>query len=54
MSYRNATIGTMTIVTLSRDAAASNMNNKLLPLPVGMIAKMNALSPWMMAYNAAS
>ena len=45
MSYRNATIGTITIVTLSRDAAAGNTNNKLLPPPVGMIAKTNASSP---------
>jgi hypothetical protein len=45
MSYRNATIGTITIVTPSRDAAAGNMNNKLLPPPVGIIAKTNASSP---------
>jgi hypothetical protein len=44
----------MTIVTPSRDAAAGNMNNKLLPPPVGIIAKMNASSPWIMARNAAS
>jgi hypothetical protein len=44
----------MTIVTLSHNAATGNMNNKLLPPPVGMIAKMNALSLWMMARNAAS
>ena len=54
MSCRNATIGTITIVTPSRDAAAGNINNKLLPPPVGMIAKTNASSPWMMARNAAS
>jgi hypothetical protein len=30
------------------------MNNKLLPPPVGIIAKMNASSLWMMARNAAS
>ncbi|KAM0698010.1 hypothetical protein Q7P36_001473 [Cladosporium allicinum] len=45
MSCRNATIGTITIVTPSRDAATSNINNKLLPPPVGMIAKTNASSP---------
>ena len=54
MSCRNATIGTITIVTLSCDTTAGNINNKLLPLPVGMIAKTNASSPWMMAHNAAS
>ena len=45
MSYRNATIGTITIVTPSRDAATGNINNKLLPPPVGIIAKINASSP---------
>ena len=45
MSYRNATIRTMTIVTPSCNAAAGNINNKLLLLPVGMIAKTNALLP---------
>jgi hypothetical protein len=54
MSCRNVTIGTITIVTPSCDAAAGNMNNKLLLLPVGIIAKINTSSPWMMAYNAAS
>jgi hypothetical protein len=54
MSYRNATIGTITIVIPSRDAATGNMNNKLLPPPVGMIAKTNASSPWMIACNTAS
>jgi hypothetical protein len=44
ISYRNATIGTITIVTLSCDTATSNINNKLLLPPVGMIAKINALS----------
>jgi hypothetical protein len=54
MSCCNATIGTITIVIPSYNAAASNMNNKLLLPPVSMIAKMNASSLWMMAYNAAS
>jgi hypothetical protein len=44
ISCYNATIGTMIIITLSYDAAAGNMNNKLLPPPIGMIAKMNASS----------
>jgi hypothetical protein len=34
MSSYNMIFGITTIVTLSWDAAAGNMNNKLFPLPV--------------------
>jgi hypothetical protein len=54
MSCCNATIRTITIVTLSYDATASNINNKLLLPPVGIIAKINTSSLWMIARNAAS
>jgi hypothetical protein len=53
MSLRNAINRTTIIVVLPCSAYASNINNKLFPAPVGMIAT-TGLSPAVIALIAAS
>jgi hypothetical protein len=53
MSPRNAISGIRTIVVPPYSTYASNMNNKLFPAPVGIIAIIG-LSPAIIALIAAS